>query len=587
MLSTDQNAEFRKQMTALGDFAPDDWDDIAALLNRIKQSEKLLIIPACDNPLEAFARGTALITFSFGIDGVSIEASKYALVLNDLLTPEGDVSIHLISGKFEPEVASILSPAWHRHQIEGIDGWDKWDDGRWFEGLFKVKMKSHSEESNLLTKEIFRQATTIANQLGDYFIDHQISLVVPVNIASNPGNMALTLGLALTSEMLGTYVLNINHDYYWEGGTPTSKADPEEPPGVRDHFFRNMRNRTFFSFFEDLYPWNGSRWLQVNINSRQSRKLIDRFGFPKDRVFEISTYISDNCFEGHGRAEQIDSRLRMGHILSNGEAIMRPVPIADHLSGVAALMRDQRPIIVGAGPGLSVDPRSDDLIVLLQPTRIVRRKRIERNLGLIAALLRRSVLRQEFEDNPNRQLILHVTGPTPKEHQKDLEKVLRAYRKAVRSLPQTLADRVFIAFSAGHETHDSFSINQFPPLNIEAIYRMADVVVFPSETEGRGLPIIEASACGIPIICSHYHHKEVFSDVIGENLAEEYQIRHTIFPEGRFSKDFLAEVAAMLMHPGDQQDLIRHNKAAVRARYSQASFKNSFQQLLEQLCNLD
>jgi glycosyltransferase involved in cell wall biosynthesis len=227
------------------------------------------------------------------------------------------------------------------------------------------------------------------------------------------------------------------------------------------------------------------------------------------------------------------------------------------------------------------------LIVLLQPTRIVRRKRIERNLGLIAALLRSSALRQEFEDNPNRQLILHVTGPTPKEHQKDLERVLRAYRKAVRALPQMLADRIFIAFSVGHETHDSFSINQFQPLNIEAIYRMADVVVFPSETEGRGLPIIEASACGIPIICSHYRHKEVFSDVIGEKLAEEYQIRHTIFPEGRFSKDFLSIVAALLMHPDDQQDLITHNRAAVRARYSQASFQNSFQQLLEQLCKLD
>jgi glycosyltransferase involved in cell wall biosynthesis len=587
MLSSDQNAEFRKQMTALGDFVPDDWEDIAALLNQIKQSEKLPIIPVCDNPLKTFARGTAVVTYSFGIDGVSIEISKYAHVLNDLLSPAGNVSIHLISGSFEPEAASILSPAWHRHQIEGIDGWDKWDDGRWFEGLFKKKMKSKSEESDLLTKEIFRQATTIANKLGDYFIDHQISLVVPVNIASNPGNMALTLGLVLVSEILGTYVLNINHDYYWEGGKSTSERDPEAPPGVRDHFFRNMRNRTFFSLLEGLYPWNGRRWLQVNINARQSRKLIDRYGIPKDRVFEISTYISDNCFEGHSRVEQIDSRLRMAHILSNGEAIMRPVPIADHLSGVAAWMRDQRPIIVGARPGLSVDPRSDDLIVLLQPTRIVRRKRIERNLGLIAALLRSSALRQEFEDNPNRQLILHVTGPTPKEHQKDLERVLRAYRKAVRALPQMLADRIFIAFSVGHETHDSFSINQFQPLNIEAIYRMADVVVFPSETEGRGLPIIEASACGIPIICSHYRHKEVFSDVIGEKLAEEYQIRHTIFPEGRFSKDFLSIVAALLMHPDDQQDLITHNRAAVRARYSQASFQNSFQQLLEQLCKLD
>ena len=62
---------------------------------------------------------------------------------------------------------------------------------------------------------------------------------------------------------------------------------------------------------------------------------------------------------------------------------------------------------------------------------------------------------------------------------------------------------------------------------------MADAVVFPSETEGRGLPIIEASASGVPIICSQYHPREVFGDVIGEKLPKELQIHYTLFPEGQ------------------------------------------------------
>ena len=250
-------------------------------------------------------------------------------------------------------------------------------------------------------------------------------------------------------------------------------------------------------------------------------------------------------------------------------------------------MKDQQPIIVGARSGLSVDPRSEDLLILLQPTRIVGRKRIGWNIALLRALLRRSALWEEFENNPRRQLILHITGPTPREHQADLEKILRSFRKTVRALPDTLAERIFIAFSVGRETHASFAINQFQPLTIEAIYRMADAVVFPSETEGRGLPIIEASACGIPIICSHYRHKEVFSDVIGENLPEEFQIRHTIFPEVIFPKSFLSKVARLLLHPGDNQDMITHNKAAVRARFSQEAFNSSFRQMLERLCELD
>jgi glycosyltransferase involved in cell wall biosynthesis len=277
----------------------------------------------------------------------------------------------------------------------------------------------------------------------------------------------------------------------------------------------------------------------------------------------------------------------MAHILSNGEAILHPVSIEEHLSRISAWMNDQQPLIVGARPGLSVDPKSEDLIILLQPTRIVRRKRIERNLALIDALLQRSALRDDFENNSNRQLILHITGPTPIEHQADLEKVLSAYRKAMRGFPEGLADRIFIAFSVGHEWHPCFTDRQFQPLSIETIYRIADVVVFPSEAEGRGLPIIESSASGIPILCSRYRHREVFSEVVGESLPEAKQIRYTLFPEGHFSKDFLSKVATLFIHPGDHQERITHNREAVRARYSQASFMVNIQQLLKHFCEMD
>jgi glycosyltransferase involved in cell wall biosynthesis len=206
---------------------------------------------------------------------------------------------------------------------------------------------------------------------------------------------------------------------------------------------------------------------------------------------------------------------------------------------------------------------------------------------LIGALFQESELRDEFERNPNRQLVLHITGPVPKEHQEDLERVLFAYKRESSALPEMLADRVFMAFSVGHETHASFSDNQFQPLTIEAIYRMADAVVFPSETEGRGLPIIEASASGIPIICSQYRPREVFGDVIGERLPEELQIRYYRFPEVTFHKAFLSDVADLLIHPGARQNIIAHNREAVRARFSHATFKDKFERLLSRLSSMD
>ncbi len=587
MNSSELNNQFQHATTVLDSFHPVDWDDIVSLLSQIKNIETPPLVPDCKDCLRYFARGTAFITFSYGIDGVSIEAAKYAHTLHDLFSPFGDPSIHFIGESFQPQVSSILRADWHRFEIDGIDGWNKWDDGKWFKALFRRRMKSYSQESDLLADEVFRQAVSITKRLGRYLIDNQISLVVPVNIASNPGNIALTLGLVLVTEILGIYVLNSNHDFYWEAGKPLSDREPGEEPDVRDHFFRNIGNKPFFSLLKSLYPWNGDKWLQININARQSRRLIKKFGFPKDKVFEISTSIADAFFAATSKRDVIDIRLRMGHIISHGEATMHPVSIADHLAGVDAWMKNQQPVILGARPGLVVDPNSDDLIILLQPTRIVSRKRIERNLELIGALFKRGELREEFERNPNRQLVLHITGPVPKEHQEDLVRVLSAYQQAISTLPESLAHRIFVAFSVGHETHASFSDKQFQPLTIEAIYRMADVVVFPSETEGRGLPIIEASASGIPIICSQYRPREVFGDVIGERLSKELQIRYYKFPEGRFHRAFLSEVARLLIHPGARQDIIIHNRKAVHARFGHAPFKDKFERLLGRLSRMN
>ena len=570
----------------LDNYHPVDWDDIFKLLNKIENSKEYPFFPCKENFLECFSRGTAFIAFSFGIDGVSIETSKYAHTLQELFTPYENSSIHFISGKFEPQISSIISAEWYRFQVDGINGWNKWDDGKWFKALFRKKMNSFSKESNLLANEVYKQAAVIAKSLGSYFLNNQISLAIPVNVASNPGNIALTLGLVLVTEALGIYVLNINHDFYWESGKPLSERAVGEKPGIRDHFFRNINNKTFFSLFRLLFPWNGNRWLQVNINARQSRRLINKFGFPKKKVFEILTSIADTFFEAYSKQDVIDIRLRMGHILSNGKEIMHPVPINNHLSKVDQWMLNQRPVIIGACSGLSVNPKSDDLTILLQPTRIVSRKRIERNLELISALFRKSAIREEFQNNPKRQLILHITGPVPKEHQEDLEKILLAYKKTIRALPEQLANRIFLAFSVGRESHASFSKKQFQPLTIETLYRMADVVVFPSEVEGRGLPIIEASAIGIPIICSQYRPREVFSDVVGENLPNELRIKYTLFPEGSFHRAFLSKVANILIHPETQQKRMIHNKKAVRTRYSHASFKTKFEHRLENLYKL-
>lgn len=563
----------------IGQSAPANWVDISERLSTLKDSVSLPPPPPQDDFLRGIARGAAFVTYDYGIDGVSIEIGKYAQALEDLF--EGQVALHFIGGDFYPQSDAVLKPSWRQFQIAGINGWSKWGGGKWFSALYYEDMPEASEVSARLATDIFGQAVSIARRLAAYIAENDISLLIPVNIASNPGNLALTLAFVMVSEGMSIPVINSNHDFYWEDGKPT--RPPGEPPGVRDHFFRNATNRPFFALFESLYPWNGRRWLQVNINRLQSEALIGSHGFPEGKVFELSTAVSNNFFKDYTQEDVKLARLRMGYILSDGEPILHPIPIEAHLVRIGAWMKDQRPCILGARPGLSLDPTSDGLIYLLQPTRVIARKRIARNWHLIGALLQHPPFRSAFEQNPHLQVVLHITGPTPIEHQTDLERVLRACSDVLTSAPEAAADRLFLAFSVGNETHPSFREKGFARLTIEDIYRMATAVVFPSETEGRGLPIVESSACGVPIICSRYHPEAVFAGVVGEHLPPEQQIHYTLFPEGEFTADFLDEVTDLLLHPGKNRERIAHNKAAVRGRYSRRVLRDTFERYLETL----
>ncbi len=568
----------------MGDFISDasvsSWEEVSRQVELISSRSQKPLPASKTEYQQAVAQGTAFLTFDFGIDGVSIEIAKYARVLESLYRPYGEPGLHFIAGDFHPQADAVLKSNWSRCQIDGINGWSKWDEGKWFSALFFEDMPAGSRRSSELATEVFRQAAAIARELAEYLVTNNISLLFPVNIASNPGNLALTLALVLVTEALGIVVINSNHDYYWDGGIPAAERKPGEEPGERDHFYRNNHNEPFFSLFQKLYPWQGRRWLQVNINSRQSERLIREHGFPKQRVLEISTCVGDTLLADYTAEDVKHARLRMAHILSAGSEEIQPRSLGRHRRALHEWMDRQRPKVIGAREGLKLDLVAEDIIYLLQPTRVIARKRIERSVELVQALLQ-GPMRTAFEQKPNQQLILHITGPTPQEHQDDLETILEAYRRLIDSLPQAIAERVFLAFSSGREAHSSFEEQAFEDMNIADIFRLATAVLFPSEIEGRGLPIIESGAVGVPIICSRYQPEEVFADVIGEDLPEALRIHYLLFPEDHFSEEFLAEVSELLTQPELWTKWREHNRRAIRSRFSVAALSTAFQHLLD------
>ncbi len=563
------------------------WDNITSAITAQKNNSPEVVHSSDKTFLKNIKKGIAFITFDYGIDGVSIEIEKYANCLERLFMDEDDdtVSMHFIGGDFYDKADTVLKLYWKRYKIAGMNGWSKWDSGKWFSKLFYEDMPEGSKISDNMAKEIWDQALHFADLLGEYLVNNNISLLIPVNICTNPGNPAITLAVVLVTEALGINVISSNHDYYWEGGKANRK--PGEVAGPRDHFFKNINNKPFFDLFKTLYPWNGKRWMQVNINEPQSVALVNKFGFDKKQVFELGSCISNEFLREYTFPEVLSARRRMTYILADGDPVITPVSIKKHIANLSDWMKNQKPIVCSNSSNLELDPMEKGTLYCLQPTRVVGRKRIYKDLKLLTALLNHNKLKNAFKNGSVQQLIFHITGPVPIEHQADLENVLNAYVEMSEKIPADIANHVFIAFSVGTEKHPSLDKNGLDELCIEDIYKLADIILFPSETEGRGLPIIESGACGVPIVCSRYYPGEVFDGVVGKGLPDEEQIKFVLFPEkDEYSDDLLNEVADILLKPESRNLYKKHNKIAVEKRYGIEMLVSKFGSFMEVLKNL-
>jgi len=557
-----------------------DWRDISKFLDSIKSAPES--VPALNEKefSSLLSSGAAFVTYDFGIDGVSIEIFKYAECLEEILP---GIPLHFIAGDFHDKADIVLKDYWKRFEIDDFNGWDKWHDGKPFAKLFYDDMPENSDKSRQAAQEIWAGAKDFALKLENYFYENNIKLAVPVNIMSNPGNVAAALGFIIAAEILDIYVISSNHDYYWEGGKPASEREAGEEAGPRDHFFHNMDNHDFFKLFTELYPWNGQRWIQVNINTPQSRALVERFGFTPEKVFELGTSISNEFFI-HSTPEHVKSvRSRMNYIVSDGNKKITTVDVRKHLANLSEWIQDEKPIACSNRNGLTLDLAADGTFYFLQPTRVILRKHIDRDAVLLSALLAHKPFAENFFADDSKQIVLHVTGPTPIEHQDDLENVLEAYINLCDKIPENIADRIFLVFSVGNENHPCFKKLNLKPLCIEEIYQLADLVLFPSETEGRGLPIIESSASGIPIVCRRYYPEEVFDEVVGKDLPKDEQIWYLRFPTGEFKKSFLDRVTELLLHPEYFEDWREHNREAVRNRYSTKMIVRKFKDFFKVL----
>jgi glycosyltransferase involved in cell wall biosynthesis len=122
--------------------------------------------------------------------------------------------------------------------------------------------------------------------------------------------------------------------------------------------------------------------------------------------------------------------------------------------------------------------------ILLLPARVTRRKNIEFAIRVLASLR---------EIHPKARLL--VTGP-PGAH----NPTNSAYLESLSTLKSDLgvADRVHFLYEFG----EGGSPLHVPDPVVADLFQLADILIFPSEREGFGIPIIEAGISRLPVFAA-------------------------------------------------------------------------------------
>ena len=548
------------------------WFDLGLFMDRLKDQPSTAGISCSYQVFKqkiAKEGGIGFVTFYYAIDGITIELEKYSTALRSILP---GVPIHFIGGELKAEAWNSDDPSVNACIFPEIQSFDNWE---LYEDFFKTRLERGSEEYNKLILKFWDQVLILTQKLGECIENNKLQLLFVVNVCSNPGNVALSLAVVLASEYMGIPVINNCHDYYWEGGSsPAALKYKKVVPGPRDFFFTNSRVGEFFSTLEVLMPWESRSWMTVNINHIQYDHVIEENGHNPANVMELGTALDFKRFEAVSKRESIVALSQVGEILQNQVIEVNKI--------IAKQKKDLHPFLCGKRAVKKFDFAHNN-IVLFQPTRIVKRKSIELNFKLVEKMFKQPIFRKKFKENPQLTLSVVVSGPIPTGQTGYFYFLLEQFKKMLKKIPERYQDRVYLGFLFSAFDKSTFKKKHKHPLTIPDLYRSASLILLPSETEGRGLPILEAAASGKPIFCRRYHPQEVYAQVIGEDLDESLRLRVLEFDHEKIPNALVKQIINKIFYPQDSLQDLNHNEKVVKKRFRMTSLNKNLQEILQRL----
>jgi exopolysaccharide biosynthesis protein/glycosyltransferase involved in cell wall biosynthesis len=557
------------------------WFDLGIFIDKFRETRPLPSVNFhgsyskwCE---ELSNSGMAFVTFMYSIDGVTIEIEKYTNVFQKLFS---EISIHYIGGKFFTEADKIIPENIERFEVSEMACFNDWP---LYNSFFLTKLERGSEAYNNLILDFWKEVLIITEKLGRYIEQNNIKLLYLVNVCSNPGNVSLALATVLVSEIMGIPVINNNHDFYWEGGNrPIDIETQGLKKGPRDFFFTNSHLGEVFSLIEVLFPWESRSWMNTNINRNQSSYLINENGHNPANVTEIGTAVDTLEYLNISKRQKINAYYQFEKILSRYQDTLIGYSVNDIIKNGLVDENNHRPILIGSKTH-KIEKFLSENIILLQPTRIIGRKRIEQSFRLIKKMFSTPDFAERLRKTPNLKLTIIVTGPIANGHFKYFTQLLKSFSKLLNSFDSDLATKLYLSFLFSELDKKPFKLRFEEPVTIPDLYNIASLILLPSKTEGRGLPIIEASACGTPIFCRRYNPENVYSEVIGEHLPENQRLKVIEFSGKKITTRHARRIINRVLFPHLYTSEVIHNKTAVKQRFSINALTNNIEQICKKL----
>ncbi|OEK05342.1 phosphodiester glycosidase family protein [Roseivirga misakiensis] len=550
------------------------WFDLGLFIDRFKEQQSKASFKGDSNSFDTYIQtgGVAFLTFYFTIDGITVETEKYAKTFKSIYP---DIPIHFIAGDIKPEADELIPGTAFKKVIPEMEAFDAWP---LYEDFFKIKMERGSTAYNQLIGKLWAEVLVLVKKLGTYIEENNISLLYLINVCSNPGNVSLAIATVLISEHLGLPVINNNHDFYWEGGNREIERKKKGlKKGPRDFFFHNAHVGEFFSVIEMIYPWESRSWMNVNINQIQQNHLIEKNGHNPANVALIGTAV-DTKLHQMSKRDIIKAFMQVSTIFANKKDTITVHAAVKHTNSERSL----KPILLGHKTIQEFDFVNNN-IVFLQPTRVISRKSIELNFKLIKRLFSYDAFTEKFITNPQLKLSLIVSGPIPHGQQGYYSALKSDFEAFLNQLPKQFKSRVLLGFLFSEFDKNEFKKKFKKPLDIEQLYDVASLILLPSQTEGRGLPIIEAAACGTPIFCRQYEPREVYDEVIGRHLDKSLRLNVLEFKGAKVPKRLAEKICDHVFYPQNRMVDVTHNRNVIIKRYSIEALQKNMQSILTRL----